>query len=218
MTGDAVAVASNAPGRSRWWWAVAAGALAAVPLGWLLSYAATLMMLLGLFFFVLFGLVIGAVMYRYGSPARPIPSRRIKLGVALVVLIGWGISYGVEVRDFPIDKANDAIRVVSPLPEGMTREEFKADVERFVRDTLAERYGGSGPIGYARWVLAEKQIEYPVETMLKPIVLTATQGRWLWSTRVTLSIVLLAFGIYSQVSPLRKVSEDSNAEEPAVPV
>jgi len=193
---------ATAGGRMRWSAAVVAGAIVSLPLGYLLSYGAALMALLGLFFFALFGLLIGAVMYRFAAPARPIPPKHIKIGVAVVLLICWGLAMGKEVYDFPGDKARYALEKVAPLPDGITPEVFKADVERFVRRTLAEQYGGAGVLGYARWVLSSSRMEYAVETMTKPIVLKAVQYRWWWAVRVVLSIVLLAFGIHAPVAPL----------------
>jgi len=212
----------------RWWAAVGAGAIASLPLGWLLSYGAALMALLGLFFFALFGLVIGAVMCRVAAPARPILMSHIKAGVGVVVLICWSLSMAKEVHDFPIDKANYALASVSPLPEGTSPEGFKEDVKRFVRDTLTKECGSSETIGYARWTLTSSRMEYPVATMKKPIVLKSVQYKGWWAARVVLSVVLLSFGIYVQVAPLARVesrapdaprngasdARDSNATEP----
>jgi len=190
----------------RWWLAVVAATIASLPFAWLLSYGAALMALLGLFFFALFGIVIGAVAYRFGAPVRPVPLAHIRIGTAILVLVCWGLSLVKEVRDFPTDKANAAIGAARTLPDGMTADEFKADVARFVRATLAERYGG-GVIGYARWVLASSRMEYPIEGMKNPIVLRPVQYRWWWGIRVVLSIVFLWCGVYSQVSPLSGMTD-----------
>ena len=115
---------------------MAAATVVSVPFAWLLSYGAALMALLGLFFFALFGLVIGAVAYRFGAPVRPIPITHIRIGTAIIVLICWCLSFAKEARDFPTDKANVAIGVVHPLPDGMTANEFKADVASFVKVAL----------------------------------------------------------------------------------
>lgn len=209
---------ANTRTRLRWYVAVVAGAIVSLPLGWLLSYGAALMALLGLFFFALFGLLIGAVMYRVAAPARPITSIHIKTGVAVVVLFCWGLAMAKEVHDFPGDKANYALEKVAPLPDGITPDAFRADVRRFVRRTLTEQYGGSGVLGYTRWVLSSSRMEYTVETMTRPIVLRAVQHRWWWAVRVVLSIFLLGFGINSVVGPLVRETDaltdpDSSASE-----
>ncbi len=189
-------------GGARWWWAVFAGALASLPLGWLLSYGAALMALLGLFFFALFGLVIGAVVFRVGQSARPIHPRHIKIGTALVTIVCWGLSMAKEVHDFPQDKARFALKQASPLPDGVTAEAFKRDVIQFVQDQLETGYGGTGFVGYARWVMGSSRMEYPVETMVEPIVLSGVQHRGWWALRVILSVVLLAAAIHAQVASL----------------
>jgi len=188
----------------RWWWAVFAGLVVSVPLGWLLSYGAALVALLGIFFFTLFGLVIGAVMYRFGAPARPIPKSQVSLGAAVVVAFCWCLAMTIEVHEFPTDRANAALRQVSPLPDGVTGVQFKQDVADFVRDTFAQKYGGFGFFGYARWILASSRMEYPVETMTSPIVIKSIQYRWWWIIRVVLTVVMLSFGILAQVLPLAR--------------
>ena len=198
----------------RWWSAVVAGVAVSLPLGWLLSYGAALIMLLGVFFFLLFGLVIGAVMCRVAAPARPLPVARIRFGVVVVVSVCWGVSFAVEVAEFPGDKAKEAIGRVAVLPDGMTVEAFKTDVERFVRGILKDKYGGSGALGYARWVLSSSRMDYPVETMRHPIQLRPVQHRWWWAIRVLLSIVLLWSGIYAVVGPLSRLTDPAGAARP----
>ena len=209
------AVVSDPPavGGPRWWAGVAAATVVSMPFAWLLSYGAALMTLLGLFFFALFGLVIGAVAYRFGVSVRPIPITHIRVGTAIIVLTCWSLSFAKEVRDFPTDKANAAIGVVRPLPDGMTADDFKADVASFVKRTLAEEYGIGG-LGYAWWVLSSSRMEYPVETMKNPIVLRPVQHRWWWGIRVVLSIVFLWFGVYSQVSPLSGMTDPAGVANP----
>ncbi len=197
-------VAYDAPagGGGRWWLAVGIGVAVSLPLGWLLSYGASLPFMLGLFFFALFGLVIGAVVYRAGLAARPIPSMQIKLGTAVVITVCFGLSLAKEARDYPIDMADHVSRTVQLLPDNMTSDELSADVVTFIQTTLRERYGGNGTIGYVRWALASGRLEYPVATMSDPILLTPAQNRFWWVFRVLASAVLLTFGIYSQTSLL----------------
>lgn len=199
---------------ARWPTAVVAGAIVSLPLGWLLSYGAALMALLGLFFFALFGLIIGAVMFRVAEPARPISPGKLKIGVAVVLMVCWSLSYLKEVYDFPFDKAERALRKVNNLPTGATRDSFQEDVRRFVRDTLENEYGGSGPVGYARWTLTSSRMEYPVETMNRPIVFRAVQYKWVWAVRIVCSIGLLWFGIHSQVRPLCGLKDPPGAANP----
>ncbi|MEE9295245.1 MAG: hypothetical protein V3W34_09850 [Phycisphaerae bacterium] len=160
--------------------------------------------MLGLFFFALFGLLIGAVMYRIGLPAQPVPSVPLRIGVGIVVLLCWGLSIAIEAHDFPTDQADALLRIIEPLPDGMTGTMVKADIAEFARDTLRQNHGGDGVLGYSRWVVASSRMEYHVETMKNPVVLKPPQHRWWWATRVLLSVVLLTFGIYTQAAPLAR--------------
>ena len=191
-------------GGGRWWLAVGSGVAVSLPLGWLLSYGASLPFMLGLFFFALFGLVIGAVVYRVGLAARPVPSMQIRLGTAVVIIMCFGISLAKEARDYPIDMADYVSRTVQLLPDDMTSDDLKTDVVAFIQSTLRERYGSDGTIGYVRWALASGRLEYPVATMTDSLVLTPAQNRFWWIFRVLASAVLLTFGIYSQTALLGK--------------
>jgi hypothetical protein len=215
-TGSAVQ-SSESPSQARWWCAVLAGAIVSLPLAWLLSFGAALVALLGLFFFSLFGLVIGAVMFRIGAAARPLPKGVVRLGTAIVVTLCWGLAMEIEVQQFPTDKAAYAIGIVSPLPDGVDRDAFQNSVAQFVRDTLANDYGSSGFFGYARWILASSRMEYKVETMKYPIVLRPVQYRWWWGIRVVASIAMLWFGMYSMVAPLSGTVDPAGSSNPTPP-
>ncbi|MBN1489250.1 MAG: hypothetical protein JXA69_04975, partial [Phycisphaerae bacterium] len=57
----------------RWAASVIAGLALGLPFAWLLAVLAFLPFYLGLFFFTLIGLLIGAVQFRVGKPAVPWP-------------------------------------------------------------------------------------------------------------------------------------------------
>lgn len=196
---------------------VVAGMAASLPLGWLLSYGAMLPAMLGLFFFALFGLVIGATMYRVGARHRPMSIGRLRAGVGLIVAFCWGTSMYFEVREFPSDKAREALHRVPMLPDGMTRSELLHDVERQVRETLKRDHGGDGFFGYAHWALTRSRIEYRVATVDKPVVLTSVQNKGWWAARVVLSVVLLWFGVRAQVLVLARATDRPPADVGADP-
>ena len=83
---------------ARWWAGVVAGAIASLPLAWLLSYAAFLMFFLGLFFFALFGLLIGAVVYRVAFGNQPYSRTTVLLGTTILVAVPWTFSIVKEAR------------------------------------------------------------------------------------------------------------------------
>ncbi len=212
-TSHSTATLSTASGSGlvRWWTGVAVALVVCLPLGWLLSYAAALVAFLGLFFFSLFGLIIGAIMYRFGVTVRPIPKIHLRVGAGLVVALCWSLSMGIEVHDFASDKASYAVTKVEPLPEGKSPEQVRDDIARYVRETLERDYGGSGLLGYAKWILLSSEMQYQPVTMKQPIVLKSIQYRWWWVIRVVLSIILLSFSVYAQISPLSGLTDPAGA-------
>jgi hypothetical protein len=212
------------PAAGRWWWAIVAGVLLAVPFGWLLSYAAALLAMLGLFFFMLFGLVIGAAMFRIGQAARPISLWKLKLGAALVVFVGWTVSIAVEAHDFPGDLARRALKTKAFRQRpGQTREapgrppkEITEEIVRHVRSHLRESYPPGGMIGYVRWAITSNEFPVQVTGVPQTIRLHFSGNRGWWMIRGLLSIVLFAFAVYSLVRILR-FPEKSNGTDDSAP-
>ena len=191
----------------RWWAALAAGTAVSLPFGWLLSYAAALPFYIGLFFFALFGLVIGAVTYRIAAPRRPYGRFALLTGTTLIVLVGWGSTLVKESRDFPEDVAARAVRQTRDIG-GRSAAEFREDVAADVRRFLAERYPPGGTFGYVRWVLTNGQLKKgDLPTVNRSM--EAPQSRWGWAVRVVLSIALLAFGVSSQTLLLGETGKDA---------
>lgn len=201
------ATASTAPpggssGRAgRWWLGVIAGCVVAAPLSWLLSYAGALPFFLGVFFFALFGLLIGATVFRVAAAGRPYARWHVLVGTTIVVSFGWGMSLVKEARDFPQDlaiKAVDRTRDIGTL----TREQFKVHIADGVRTWLRANYPPGGTIGYVRWTLANGRIEKNAIPDLSRSLQNSQRG-WVWAVRVVLSIALFSFGIGSQTFLLR---------------
>jgi hypothetical protein len=187
----------------RWWWGVLAGSLLALPLSWLLSYAAALPFFLGLFFFMLFGVIIGAGTYRVASRAAPVAPSAVIVGTTFLIALTMGVSLVKEAHDFPDDVAHTATRRTRDLG-GRSAEQFRAAVASDVRIFLSERYG-PGPIwGYIRWALKDGSLRPgDIPTLSKPISVPAAQTKWWWAARVVASLALLSFGIASQTFALR---------------
>lgn len=195
---------SDVPGPvGRWWAGVALAALIALPLAWLLSYAAALPFFLGLFFFMLFGLMIGATAFRIAARGRPYCTSSLILGTTLLVATTWGLSLLKEARDFP----NDVAKRVSLRTRDIgdrTVAEFRSAVASDVRALLSTRYG-PGPIwGYVRWVLTSGEIRRgELPTLNKSVHIPAAHVSGWWAFRVVASVALLGFGIASQTLLLR---------------
>ena len=180
---------------------VVAGMVLSLPLGYLLCHAASLPAMLGLFFFLLFGLLIGAAMVRVWTPLQPLAPRTIRVGVALVVLSAWGGSLVWEGLTFPSDVAGEAIRQVVKVSD-KTAGDVRADATQAARDFLKKRYPPGGVIGYWRWAAAAKTIEIPITGAANPKPIRYNGNGWIFVTRVILCGVALTLAVRSLVVPL----------------
>ncbi len=192
-------------------------------MGLVLGFLAMMPLFLGLFFFLLLGLVPGAVLFRYADPVRPVPPGSLWVGSALVLMVIWCVSGYVEHRSLPGHVAVKVRRAVTGgFPKGYRRDVLDAHVAGIVRDHLRRRYGSDDIIGYVKWAATSGRIEIPagpirltspdagpdqppVELYLaKPALYRLHQPGRLWCVRVGVSFLLLALAIALQVTPLRK--------------
>lgn len=186
---------------SRWWWSVLFGLVFSLPFAWLLSYAAALPFFIGMFFFALFGLVIGAAIFRIAILSAPYPSRSLVIGTTLVVLVAWTITIIKESHDFPVETA---IKIGNQTRDIGARSlgEFHIVVADQVRHFLHDQYPPGGTIGYIQWVLTDGHLQIgDFETLRRTI--SAPQSKFWWAVRAALSVGLLAFGIGSQTLSLK---------------
>ncbi len=194
---------------SRLWLSTFVTAVVAIPLSILLSFGAALPFFLGLFFFALFGLVIGATGFRVGQKFRPYPRPMVIMATAII--IGWcmGISLAKEAIDFPSDMASQALVKTKNIGE-RTSDQYQADVANEVRSMLAKDYSPGGIVGYFKWVTTNGTIKK--DTL--PSVdrgLRAGYSRILWFIRLVLSTGLLTFGVASQMMLLAKAASKPKA-------
>lgn len=188
---------------SRWWPAVVVGVLLSLPAGWLLSYAALLPFLLGLFFFVLIGLMIGAATFRVASKGRRPGNVALWIGTTLIVAAGWVVSIVKEGRDFPRDVARQASGGTRDLG-GLSVEEFREKVADEVRGFLASRFAPGGTLGYIRWGLQSGEIRPTDVASLPRTIIREQRGDWL-AVRLALSVGFFAFGVGSQTFSIRRI-------------
>jgi len=199
----------------RWWLSVTVGTVLSLPLAWLLSYAATLPFLIGLFFFVLLGLLIGAIVYRVAAPGGPYSPTALVIGTTTIVATVWCITLVKECRDLPDDMAKIAAQSTRDIGDRGV-DEFYTEVRRDVRQFLRERYPPGGIIGYMRWVLTNGAFMRG-ELPSIDLTLRAPQNKGWWAVRVVLSLALLGFGVGSQtlgLSSNRDVERAGSADEP----
>lgn len=202
---DVMEPAGPTGGTGLWWLSVGVGAVILVPLSWLLSNAALLPFLLGVFFYVLFGLVVGAIMHRVAASGRPYPRGAVLVGTTIVVLVGSSASIVFESRDVPRKMANQAAETTFYIGD-QTAEAFRSSVQADMLRVLREDYEPGGVIGYVRWVLTSGEFAADQITGISRTQ-RATQSGILWGVRVVASIALLGLGIGSQTFLLRLTAD-----------
>lgn len=188
------------PGRL--WLALATGLALAVPASWALAALAMLPRLLGLFFFLLAGLLIGAVMYRVGLPAAPAPRPRLYCTGLAVALTLWMGALVVEYRSLP-ELAFGAVRGQIQFrlsPE--RRQHIREALHQHVEADLKTHYPPGGLIGYMRWVTGSGAMSVPRVIDNTSVHFQLSQrGGW-WLVRAGLSLAFLAGAILSQILTL----------------
>ena len=187
---------------ARWWSATGVGTIVSLPFAWLLSYAAMLPFYLGLFFFMLFGLFIGAVMFRIAARGGPYRRSAVLVGTTLIVGVCWTASLVKESRDFPADLAEDALRRSRDIGR-RSADEYRTAVAEDIRAFLRERHPPGGVLGYTRWMLLEGEIKKGAIPSFDQ-TLPRSPARIGWAVRVVLSIALLGFAVGSQTLPLSR--------------
>jgi hypothetical protein len=200
------------PAPARFWLASAVGVIIALPIGCAMSYIAPLLYLLGLFFFLVVGLLLGAVLYRLALPAAPIPRPRLYLLASVVAAVLWSGSLATEYLTFP-GTAVKAVRKNISMPLTPDRRQaIDAAVRSAIAAKLKTEYRPGGLLGYFRWAATDGSMQVPRAIDSTHIRVKLAQARVQWIVRVVLSLVFTAGAILSQILPL--VHAHGRAPEP----
>lgn len=204
--------------RTRWFgWSPLAGLLVAVPSGWLLAYLAALPFMLGLFFFLLLGLIVGAVMYRIGTKS-PVPSASVLwLAGSAVAVMMMLTSLWAEYHALPrsVEKRVRDSYFESFTPE--RRDALSRGVKDYVRAELENRYPPGGFVGYLRWAATSGRLECPRILRKSTAEYRLSHRRALWLIRVGLAALMVEWTILSQLFGLRSTPRRNDDQEPAEP-
>ena len=205
------------PGDGSIWRALLGGLIVAALLSWfLLSAGLSLPFMLGVFFFMLFGLIVGSVMFRCGQACRPVAKPKIIVATALVSLVCWGIALGREAIEFPDDFVDKALTKVYIPPNGY--EKVVHELQAFIKDYLEKEYPPGGPLGYIRHAAVGRPIEVNIDSQPKVVTIKPMTRAWTWWTRTVLSLVLFFVATYAIASDLAKDRRPlKSARRPSVP-
>ncbi len=197
---------SPLPNAARWPLGILAGFLASVPLAGLLSFAALLPFYLGPFFFLLFGLVLGACVFRAARTARPIRAAPLLAGTAAVVLFVFVLAIQLEYMQLGGHCGNSTLKTIQQLPPDTSAEQFRRYASGAIRAHLRSAYPPGGVLGYVRWAATDGRFSAPAPEGTHPATMRyrLSQSNLGWTLRVIISLLLLTGGVYSQTWPLRR--------------
>ncbi|UCG33379.1 MAG: hypothetical protein JSU68_01865 [Phycisphaerales bacterium] len=186
--------------------AVGAGLLVGVPVSVLLSFAGLLPFYLGPFFFLLFGLAVGAGVFRVARPMRPVWRVSACAAAAAVIFPIFLASLLLENAQLGPHAGKMVAKQVRELPAGMSPRQFRRTVGDRLREQIAAENPGSGLLAYMCWAATSGrcELELPAGAHPASAVYTMSQSPVGWTLRVIVSLILLAGGVLSQVLPLGK--------------
>ena len=200
----------------RWWLGTLAGIATGLLLSALLSYAALLPFYLGLFFFLLFGLMIGAAVYRVAHVARPLPVGPLIIGTTAVALITFIAALQFEWMQLGRHCGNWTIKQVRQLPPDRTADDIKHHASHAMTTHLAEQYPPGRLLGYVRWAATNGSFRFDAPPGTHPAKLSyrLSQSSPGWIFRVTFCLSLLLAGVFSQTWPLRHPESPAAEDDP----
>ncbi len=183
---------------------------------WAFSHLGNLFYFLGLFFFILFGLIHGAAVFRFLSAFRPIRRPTLICIGWFFIFVTWGGGLVLEASYLPEDVYDDSIKTFKRgLPPGLQAADFKSDVRAQTTDYLRENYGSNLMISYVRWELAGGAMDLTVRGRERSLAYERPQRRIGFALRVLISLVLVIYGMFSQIGVLTKTTEQVQAGKDA---
>lgn len=220
-------------GTSRTWigWSFIAGCCTGIPAGIILCYLASMPFYLGLFFFLLLGLLVGATMFRFGRNTGPVRPGVLWLIGAAVALITWSSVLITEYATFP---GLVAARVEQSRRRIITPEQKLKNDNQLRRYAMSQLLGHDYDAGvaqwtkgfasYVSWIANDGTMSCPRLSDPSTYNLVMPQRKTSWLFRQVLSLILLGFAVLSQYLLLarssrmgQKADGQSSANPPSTP-
>jgi len=200
---------------ARWPLAAATALGIATVLGWLLVRLVWLPFYFGLFFYLVAGLLAGALSFRVGRGARPVSGRWLLAGVASaaiaasLALVIWEYRYiaGTAGADGRFREARNAA-----VAEGRSPRSVEPIAAAAFRNTLRDQYPPGGPLGYVRWAIAGKGMDIVVNGCRDHV--SINQKGQAWIARTVAGCLLLGLGLWLSFESLRSTEPVSNILRP----
>ncbi len=182
---------------------------------WAFSHLANLVFYLGLFFFLLFALLMGSTLFRFLSAFRPVNKSVLIAGGACCVVLSWAGGLVLEASYLPTDAYNHCLK--SPrlrrLPSGVTSEQLKKEIPDQARRFLVDHYGPNLTLSYLRWEWSSGEIEITIEGMDKSLTYQRSQRRVGFMIRLLVSLLFVVYAVFSQVSMLDLTEEEARGRK-----
>lgn len=192
------------------------GIAIALALTWLLARVIWLPFYFGIFFYLIAGLLVGAISFRVARSVRPLRTPRLVQGVVLMTLVAMGASVTWEYR-------NIAATVADPPRFARARQSLQAsgrsvgpvqeEATQAFRTYLRNDYSPGGVLGYAQWAIDKGQVRLVVLDGFADEASIPHRGI-AWLLRTTIAGVLFAAGLWSQYESLRSATATSNILAP----
>jgi hypothetical protein len=166
----------------------------------------------GIFFFMLVGLLLGAILYRFGLAGRGWP-RGLLIGSILIPTLATSAGTLVfEYRSFVRGKADELMR-----QNGMNPREHLERTERMaerIEEQWRRQCGVGGIGGYIAWSVRGSSFLCGPEDGRKLRIAHPQGGIW-WLVRAVVSFAAMGWAVGAQVYPLRKGVEGPAAARTA---
>lgn len=184
-------------------------------LGWLLARLVWLYYFFGLFFYLVAGLLVGALAFRTARAARPLPRARLLRGILMITLGATAITITWEYRHFSAtvgqppkfaDARNRAIQA-----GGSSRDIVQAASDEFEKH-LTDDHAPGGVISYVVWSVRSGKMPLTIDGTTETI--TNDHAGWVWPVRTLAGAVLLAVGMWFGLESLRSAVPVANVLRP----
>jgi hypothetical protein len=212
----------DSPGTSdrvkQWYGAMFISFLLLVAAGFLLGRLIWLPFYFGLFFFLVAGLLAGALSFRIARQARPISRGRIIRGVCLVAIgaglatLIWEYEHVAQTISEQSGSSRFAEALRAAVKAGRPPAEIRKAATAEFRSALRKTYPPGGVAGYARWAVKTGEMELTVEGH-KDTVAIGHRG-YAWLSRTLIGVLLIAAGLWASFESLRSPRPVSNILAP----
>jgi hypothetical protein len=193
-------------------------ALVLALLGYLLARLIMLPFLLGLFFYLIAGMIAGALAFRRARHARPVRGRTILVGCIVVAMLAAALINLYE-YEYIVQTIGAEPRFAEARNEAMSAgrpsREVTAQAGEAFRARLHSDFSPGGMIGYDRWMAAGGRMNLSVGTYTEGV--SVQHGGVLWPIRTAVGAILIAIGLWFSFEALRCPTAVSNILLPGEP-